>query len=168
VSESIHKENVSSSDIRLSFMNNNGDGVPENMANIRQEFEKSGVPNQLKGILRIHLEFPSVQGGTPRSRVETERDSNGVIVKEDVMAYIDCDNMDEFFVEGIGNFDQDIRNLKNIIWYVAKNSKKLNQVPGCKCKKVNCNKGHCSCYRAGQACTGSCKCDACQNPNGSR
>ncbi|KAG0367631.1 hypothetical protein BGX24_003146 [Mortierella sp. AD032] len=71
--------------------------------NIRRDFVASGVPSNLRGILRIHLELPDVQGGMPVTHVWTDP-ATGV---EDVMVYINLSNMDDFFFEGIAEHRSD-------------------------------------------------------------
>ncbi|KAK3805922.1 MAG: hypothetical protein J3Q66DRAFT_360046 [Benniella sp.] len=110
-----HVENETSSDIRCSFLQNDGAKENKSLKNIREKFVASGVPNDIKGILRIHLEFPRVQGGTPTTHVKTDS-ATGI---EDVMVYIDLSNMDTFFYEGIEENKQDIIRLKRLIAYVA-------------------------------------------------
>ncbi|KAG0182667.1 hypothetical protein DFQ28_001939, partial [Apophysomyces sp. BC1034] len=95
--EFVHKKNETSSDLRGSFLKSDDISRKESLQNIRDEFVASGVPARIKGILRIHLEFPSVSGTRPVTRVETDRTTG----EEDIMVYIDSENMDEFFYEGI-------------------------------------------------------------------
>ncbi|KAF9113135.1 hypothetical protein BGX27_002128 [Mortierella sp. AM989] len=95
LSSKIHKENVTSSDIRSSFLQS--DGITENEAlrNVRKEFKESLKGNRIKGMLRIHLEFSNTKDG-PRTHVLEDP----VAGTKDVMVYINCSNMDTFFYEG--------------------------------------------------------------------
>jgi len=137
----LHDSNNASSDIRLSFMNKSGTTPNMNIFDIWERFQASGIPYQLKGILRIHLVFPSVEHGTPLSyvkfgkikkkntylnnirkpvqTVEIVETSQQMATLEDVMIYIDCKNMDDFFYEDIDEGREDMRTLKKIIKYVS-------------------------------------------------
>ncbi|KFH73046.1 hypothetical protein MVEG_00271 [Podila verticillata NRRL 6337] len=57
-----HQENETSSDIRCSFLRSDGIRKNPSLKMIRDDYVASGVPNEIKGILSIHLEFPRVQG----------------------------------------------------------------------------------------------------------
>ncbi|KAG0019239.1 hypothetical protein BGZ82_000211 [Podila clonocystis] len=92
-----HKENETSSDIRRSFLRADGTSKNPSLGKIRDDFVASGVPNEIKGILRIHLELPRVQGMQLATHVKRDL-STGT---EDVMVYIDLSNMDDFFYEGV-------------------------------------------------------------------
>ena len=76
---------------------------------IREIFEASDTA-KLKGILRIHIEFPNVCRPKPENRVKRNLDTG----TEDVMVYIDSSNMDEFFYEDINDNEQEINNLKKL------------------------------------------------------
>ncbi len=63
----------------------------------------------ISGVLRILVEFP--RGSVHKSRVEGQ----------DIIVYVTCDNMDEFFNE-TGQSEQEkriLRDLKNLIRYVG-------------------------------------------------
>src|SRR2546423_460584 len=69
-----HIENETSTNIRSSFLKKDGISLNPSLKRIREDFEASHIPNELKGILRIHLEFPGVKGSKPKTRVK--RDPN--------------------------------------------------------------------------------------------
>lgn len=110
-----HKENETSSDVRACFLK--ADGVKGNQAfsNIQLAYEGTGTPSSLKGILRIHVEFPRVKGGTPVTYIKKDPTS-GV---EDVMVYIDQSNMDSFFDKDIEAHRDDMVKLKGLIKYIS-------------------------------------------------
>jgi hypothetical protein len=85
------------------------------LANFRHDFEASGTPSSLRGILRIHLKLPAVKGGMPPTHVRT----NPVTGVEDVMVYINLYNMDDFFFEGISEHKDDMVKLKSLIKFVT-------------------------------------------------
>ncbi|KAF9304314.1 hypothetical protein BGZ74_001844 [Mortierella antarctica] len=60
-SQTDHSENKTSSDIRCSFLRADGMRESPSLKKIRDNFVASGA-NEIKGILRIHLEIPRVQG----------------------------------------------------------------------------------------------------------
>ncbi|KAG0371436.1 hypothetical protein BGX24_001675 [Mortierella sp. AD032] len=114
VPQDTHTDNETSSDIRACFLKK--DGSPNaTLANFRHEFETSGIPSGLRGILRIHIELPDVQNGMPATHIRTDP-ATGV---EDVMVYINLSNMDDFFFEGIEEHRGDVVKLKNIIRFVC-------------------------------------------------
>jgi guanylate kinase len=119
--ENIHTENETSTDIRSSFLKKDGTSNPS-LQRIREDFEASNVPSDLKGILRIHLEFPGVKGSKLKTSVKRDPKYPGV---EDVMVYIDCSNMDEFFYDGIHENQNDVYILKSIIRYVTTKSREV-------------------------------------------
>ncbi|KAF9920773.1 hypothetical protein BGZ67_000993, partial [Mortierella alpina] len=90
-----HRENETSSDIRCSFLQADGTRKNPALEKIRDSFVASGVPSEIKGILRIHLEFPRVEGVKLATHVKRDR-TTGI---EDVMVYIDLSNMDDFFYD---------------------------------------------------------------------
>ncbi|KAK3840965.1 MAG: hypothetical protein J3R72DRAFT_446220 [Linnemannia gamsii] len=112
---SLHETNETSSDIRDCFLAADGKSNPS-LQVIRRDFEDSGTPSNLKGILRIHVEFPDVQKGMPNTH--TRRDP--VTGVEDVMVYINLSNMDDFFFEGIPEHKDDMAQLKRLIRFVCK------------------------------------------------
>ncbi|KAG0200817.1 hypothetical protein BGX33_010754, partial [Mortierella sp. NVP41] len=114
VPQKTHKENETSSDIRGCFLQKDGT-LNSTLANIRRDFVASGTPSNLRGILRIHLEFPDVQHGMPATHVLT----NSVTGDQDVMVYINLSNMDDFFFEGISEHKDDMARLKKIIGLVC-------------------------------------------------
>ncbi|KAF9198853.1 hypothetical protein BGZ49_000218 [Haplosporangium sp. Z 27] len=120
ISKEKFKENDSSSDIRLSFLSKKA-GKNDTLKGIREKFDNSQVPTQLKGILRIHFLFPRVQDDTPTSYVLRKLE-NGSIVAEDVMVYIDCSNMGDFFDETLEDQRGYIRTLMKLVNFVAKGS----------------------------------------------
>ncbi|KAF9405283.1 hypothetical protein BGZ76_006608, partial [Entomortierella beljakovae] len=75
VKKSKGDENTTSSDIRLSFLQKDGEADNKNLSKIRKEFVESGIPGKIKGILRIHLVFPSVAGDKPVSYVKVDPES---------------------------------------------------------------------------------------------
>ncbi|KAF9152038.1 hypothetical protein DFQ26_001032, partial [Actinomortierella ambigua] len=113
--QGLHKENETSSDIRTCFLKKDGVTVNTSLAGIRHDFETSGIPSNVKGILRIHLEFPGVKGLTPVTYVQRDP-TTGV---EDVMVYINSSNMDTFFDEGIAADKHDMVLLKKLIRFVS-------------------------------------------------
>lgn len=115
ISREKHKENETSSDIRCCFLQKDGLASNSSLANIRGNFMSSGTPSNLKGILRIHLEFPDVQNGMPPTHIK-RNPATGV---EDVMVYINLSNMDNFFFEGISEYKDDMVKLKRLIRFVA-------------------------------------------------
>ena len=101
-----HKSNEGSSNLRNCFM------TTENKTNSqlkdqRRRFTKTAF-HKLKGILRIHLEFPRVSGGTPQSCVDGQ----------DILVYIDGANMDTFFDESIEQDSQNMDILKKMLKYI--------------------------------------------------
>ncbi|KAI8596852.1 hypothetical protein EDD21DRAFT_419278 [Dissophora ornata] len=108
----------------LGIVESDLDGKSSNrsLAIIRHDFEASGTPANILGMLRIHLDFPRVQGITPVTCVKTEIAANGTIV-ENVMVYINLSNMDDFFVvvEGIKESKEEMRDLKKLVRYIAAN-----------------------------------------------
>ncbi|KAF9574725.1 hypothetical protein EC968_005730 [Mortierella alpina] len=115
VPQDIHHENETSSDIRRCFLKKDGITVNASLAELRQTFEKSSIPSNIKGILRIHMEFPHV--ARPRPVTHVRRDpTTGV---EDVMVYIDISNMDSFFDERVAAYAEDMVKLKRLIKFVC-------------------------------------------------
>lgn len=115
ISKEVHQSNETSSDIRCCFLNKDGVSVSNANAGIRQDFEASGIPSQLRGILRIHVVIPGVSGGTPATHVKTDPVAN----TEDVMVYIDLSNLDTFFSEDISEHLDDVIKLKTLIRHIA-------------------------------------------------
>ncbi|KAF8924087.1 hypothetical protein BGZ47_004212 [Haplosporangium gracile] len=113
VSQKKHKENETSSDIRACFLKADGE-VNKTLADVRRAYEDTCIPSDLKGILRIHLEFPDVQQGMPATHVR----KNPTTGAEDVMVYINLSNMDDFFFEGISEHMDDMVKLKSLIRFV--------------------------------------------------
>ncbi|KAG9068930.1 hypothetical protein KI688_011226 [Linnemannia hyalina] len=109
-----HNENETSSDIRACFLKTNGT-ESKNLAGIRRAYVGTGTPSNLRGILRIHLEFPDVDLGMPATHVKT----NPATGDEDVMVYINLLNMDDFFFEGISEHKDDMVWLKKLIRFVC-------------------------------------------------
>ncbi|KAF9287534.1 hypothetical protein BGZ68_001690 [Mortierella alpina] len=110
-----HSENETSSDIRRCFLKKDGVTANTSLADLRQTFETSGIPSNIKGILRVHLEFPHVT--RPRPVTHVRRDpTTGV---EDVMVYIDISNMDSFFDERVAGNAEDMAKLKRLIRFVC-------------------------------------------------
>ncbi|KAI9239568.1 MAG: hypothetical protein BYD32DRAFT_434765 [Podila humilis] len=98
-----HQENETSSDIRCSFLRSDGIRKNPSLKMIRDDYVASGVPNEIKGILSIHLEFPRWDPTTGT---------------EDLMVDIDLSNMDDYFYEGIMENRRNIPYLKRLIKYV--------------------------------------------------
>ena len=110
-----HESNETSSDIRGCFLKDDGVNVNHSLAGIRNDFVTSGTPSNLRGILRIHLEIPGVQGGNSVTHIRRDP-ATGI---EDIMVYINMSNMDDFFYEGIAENKQDILCLKRLIKHVT-------------------------------------------------
>lgn len=117
IKQAIQQSNETSSDIRGCFLNKDGVSVSKGLAGIQHDFVAAGTPSNLRGILRIHLEFPGVQGGNPVTHIRKDP----VTGIEDVLVYINLSNMDDFFYEGITENKQDILYLKRMIKHVASN-----------------------------------------------
>ncbi|KAF9344864.1 hypothetical protein BGX34_005264, partial [Mortierella sp. NVP85] len=107
-----HKSNKTSSDIRACFLKADGTGN-KSLGNIRRSFARSTTRSNLKGTLRIHLEFPHVKNLEPVTHVLSNSDV------EDVMVYINCSNMDTFFDETIAASKDDMNKLKKLIKFVT-------------------------------------------------
>ncbi|KAG0277857.1 hypothetical protein BGZ96_002687 [Linnemannia gamsii] len=112
--QKMHNENGISSDIRACFLKADGE-VNKALADIRRAYVDTRIPSDLRGILRIHLEFPDVQQGMPATHIRKEA-TTGV---EDVMVYINLSNMDDFFFEGISEHKDDMVKLKSLIRFVT-------------------------------------------------
>ncbi|KAI8356289.1 hypothetical protein B0O80DRAFT_497003 [Mortierella sp. GBAus27b] len=113
--QKVHQSNETSSDIRRCFLQKDGTTLNPTLKTIRHKFESSGTPSNLRGILRIHLELPTVQDGMPATHVLT----NPVTGDKDVMAYINLSNMDDFFFEGISEYRNEMVQLKKVIRFVC-------------------------------------------------
>ncbi|KAI9592105.1 hypothetical protein BDF19DRAFT_452745 [Syncephalis fuscata] len=113
--QSAHNSNKTSSNIRSCFLSRDGINMNQSLTGVRRDFEASGTPSNLKGILRIHLEFPGVEGGNPATYIE-EDPVTGI---EDVMVYIGLSNLDDFFFEGIAENKDDMIKLKRLIKFVS-------------------------------------------------
>ncbi|KAF9139415.1 hypothetical protein BGX30_007983 [Mortierella sp. GBA39] len=109
-----HLKNVSSSDIRCSFLRADGARTQPLLGKIRDTFVASGVPDKIVGILRIHLEFPRVKGEPLTTHVKKDPTTSA----EDVMVHIDLSNIDDFFYEGIAEMKEDVLYLKRLITYM--------------------------------------------------
>ncbi|KAG0071534.1 hypothetical protein BGZ90_012222 [Linnemannia elongata] len=114
VSQDKHKEKETSSDVRACFLQA-GDDTNPILAATRHAYVNTGTPSNVKGNLRIHLEFPRVQGVQSVTHVRKDL-KTGI---EDVMVYINCQNMDSFFDESIEAHKDDMSNLKKLIKYVT-------------------------------------------------
>jgi len=77
----------------------------------REEYEKLGTPSKLRGILRVHIEIPGVNGGDQVTYVKVDRDA----YTEDLMVYINLTNLDSFFFEGVSENLEDVKKLKALI-----------------------------------------------------
>ncbi|KAG9071278.1 hypothetical protein KI688_008824 [Linnemannia hyalina] len=110
----MQQSNDTSGDIQGCFLQADGT-LNESLANIRSDYEASGTPSNLRGILRIHIEFHNVKRGMPTSHIKRDP----VTRAEDVMVYINLLNMDDFFFEGIPEHKDDMVQLKKIIRYVC-------------------------------------------------
>ncbi|KAF9147373.1 hypothetical protein BGX20_006668, partial [Mortierella sp. AD010] len=146
VKSSKSDENTTSSDIRLSFLQKDGIEKNKSLSEIRKAFEESGIPNKIKGILRIHLTFPSA---SVKRTVNNDK-SDPKTGAEDVMVYIDNSNIDDFFYEGISDHEEDIRMLKTLIKRISRTR--------CNCQIGSCCDSHCSCFKNGSKCDTVCKC----------
>ncbi|KAF9176357.1 hypothetical protein BGZ50_000933 [Haplosporangium sp. Z 11] len=111
----IHESNQTSSDIRGCFLRKDGVKVNESLAGIRDDFVASGTPSNLRGILRIHLEFPGVQSGDPVTHIKKDP-ATGI---EDVMVYINLSNLNDFFFEGISEGLDEMVKLKALIKFIS-------------------------------------------------
>ncbi|RUS15664.1 hypothetical protein BC937DRAFT_92166, partial [Endogone sp. FLAS-F59071] len=101
-----HESNEGSSNLRDCFKTTENEVNPK-LKDQQQRFTKTAF-NNLKGILRIHLEFPKVSGGTPQSCVDGE----------DILVYIDDANMDTFFDESIEQDSQNMNILKKMLKHI--------------------------------------------------
>ncbi|KAG9072974.1 hypothetical protein KI688_000755 [Linnemannia hyalina] len=110
-----HKENETSSNVRACFLKVDGDTLNTTLEATRLAYVNAGVPSNVKGTLRIHLEFPHVQGLMPFTHVRKDPKTGA----EDVMVYTNCGNMDSFFDEAIEAHRFDMIKLKNLIKYVS-------------------------------------------------
>ncbi|KAG0212245.1 hypothetical protein BGX28_006598 [Mortierella sp. GBA30] len=115
IKQDIHESNETSSDIRGCFLKKDGATVTKSLAPVRQAFVDSGIPSNLKGILRIHLEFPGVQNGNQITHIRRDP-ATGI---EDVMVYINLSNLDDFFFEGISEGLDDMVKLKTLIKFIS-------------------------------------------------
>lgn len=79
-------------------------------ASLYTKFQQLLETAPISGALRVHLVFPNVQGGTPKTEVQGN----------DIMVYIDCDNMDKFFYEGIRPGKENMASIKKVIKYIGK------------------------------------------------
>ncbi|KAF9415354.1 hypothetical protein BGZ94_000118 [Podila epigama] len=108
LAQAFHESNTSSSDVRACFLKADG-VISKPLKNVRADYEASGIPSNIRGMLRIHLVLPGVQGITPVTQV----------VGEDVMVFIHLDNMDRFFYGDIEANKEDMVTLKNLIRFVC-------------------------------------------------
>ncbi|KAG0203112.1 hypothetical protein BGX28_004507 [Mortierella sp. GBA30] len=115
IKQDIHESNETSSDIRGCFLKKDGATVTKSLAPVRQAFVDSGIPSNLKGTLRIHLEFPGVQNGYQITHIRKDP-ATGI---EDVMVYINLSNLDDFFFEGISEGLDDMVKLKTLIKFIS-------------------------------------------------
>ncbi|KAI9597360.1 hypothetical protein BDF19DRAFT_434822 [Syncephalis fuscata] len=113
--QSTHYSNKTSSNIRNCFLKQDGINVNPSLTGVRRDFKASGTPSNLRGILRIHLEFPGVEGGNPVTHIK-KNPATGI---EDVMVYINLLNLDDFFFEGIAENKDDMAKLKKLIKFVS-------------------------------------------------
>ncbi|KAG0285900.1 hypothetical protein BGZ96_009925 [Linnemannia gamsii] len=114
----IHERNEASSDVRTCFLKTAGTTInPSSLADVRRSFEDSGTPSRLKGILRIHLEFPGVQGLWNKPVTYIKKDPTSGV--EDVMVHFNLANMDSFFDEDIPENRDDVIQLKQLINLVS-------------------------------------------------
>ena len=111
ISKDLLQSNETSSDVRGCFLKKDGVNVTEANAGIRREYLASGIPSNLRGILRIHIEIPGISGGNPVTYVKTDNVAN----TDDVMVHINLSNLDSFFFEGIPERLEDVINLKKMI-----------------------------------------------------
>ncbi|CAI2176663.1 15448_t:CDS:1 [Funneliformis geosporum] len=156
--ESTHIENETFTNFQSSFLKKDGTLNPS-LQKIRKNFEPSCIPSDLKNILRIHLEFPGVKGFKPETSVKRDLKYPGV---EDVIVYIDCSNMDEFFYENIHENQKVVHILKNIIRYMTAKSGEVT----CNCQILKCEDTHCSCFKKNKKCDSLCeycKQESCNN-----
>jgi hypothetical protein len=114
IPQKLHMENETSNDLRACFLKADGQ-ANRTLASVPHAYEDTGVPSELRGILRIHLEFPDVQDGMPATHVR-KNSTTGV---KDVMVYINLSNMDDFFYEGISEHKDDMVKLKSLIRFVT-------------------------------------------------
>ncbi|KAG0271650.1 hypothetical protein BGZ95_000502 [Linnemannia exigua] len=120
VPQSMHKKNETSSDIRACFLKADGEKLNLTLTATRHAYVDAGIPSNVKGSLRIHLEFPHVQGLRPATHVSKDPKTGA----EDVMVYINCGNMDSFFDEAIEAHRDDMIMLKKLINYAIEFSNK--------------------------------------------
>jgi hypothetical protein len=103
-----HKSNFTSSDLKACFLKTNGELNPSAQT-ARHEFEESMKREPISGTLRIHLELPGFGaiGSTKPS-----------VSGNDIIAYVTCENLDDFFCEGL-HFDREMISIKKIIRYIG-------------------------------------------------
>ena len=97
---------MKSSNLQLCFQGKTRDNI-NNTKQTREAFEQALVIQPIEGSLRVHIELPRAAKGASTTRVEGN----------DVLAFITCDNLDEFFWENSSNdtWNQSMKALKNII-----------------------------------------------------
>jgi len=97
------EENESSSDLNKCFLTKGGDINPT-QEKYYKLYATSRQQNPIRGTLRIQLLLPKLQGKTPKTCV------NG----NDIMVYIDCQNLEQFFYEDAAK-DSKTKNMLQII-----------------------------------------------------
>ncbi|KAI8596110.1 hypothetical protein EDD21DRAFT_389239 [Dissophora ornata] len=113
--QAIQKSNETSTDLRCCFLSKDGKTTTHNTKNVRQEYEQSGTPSKLRGILRIHIQIPGVSGGDQATHVKVDHLAN----TEDLVVYINLSNLDSFFSEDIAENLEDIKKLKALLRHIA-------------------------------------------------
>jgi len=149
-------ENEVSSDPRKCFMTKAGETPNPSVVRHCEELQQFLKSTPVTGALRIHLLFPGVQGAGYKTRVQGD----------DIMVYIDCNNMAKFFYDGIRTGKEDMRNIQKIITYISTQAKSNNNAAreGCGCPKSGCVNGHCrQCKGQNKKCTNTCGCKNCKN-----
>ncbi|KAG0280022.1 hypothetical protein BGZ95_011531 [Linnemannia exigua] len=108
-----HEVVETSTDVRRFFLNKDATAFSN------PSLPSTPLPSCLKGILRIHLEFPAFQRCGLKPSTHVKKDS--ATGSEDVMVYIDLSNMDDFFYKplGAGGDEEDMLALKSLIKYVS-------------------------------------------------
>ena len=106
IAKSTHDRNVKTSSFQNSFTTKFG-GVNTDVKADYDAHQKNLAESPIKGTLRIHVEFPKPEGELHTPYREGE----------DVLVFITCDNMDEYFREDWKDpiLNEQMKALKSII-----------------------------------------------------